>query len=115
MRCPRGISRVASALSAAALLMLVSSAGGDAASAGPPVGSGDSARDLVAKADAELAGGHPGSAIVQLERARLLAPRAPAIAAGLAQARAAAGLPASPNPNRIVQAAERLSPDEWAR
>ncbi len=109
------MSRVAGALSAVALLMLVSSAGGDTASAGSLVGSADSARELVARADADLAGGRPGSAIVQLERARLLAPRAPAIAAGLAQARAAAGLPASPKPNRIAQAADRLSPDEWAR
>lgn len=109
------MSCVARALSAVALLMLVSSARGYTASARPLVGSADSAGELVAKANADLAGGRPGSAIVQLERARLLAPRAPAIAAGMAQARAVAGLPASPNPNRIVQAAEWLSPDEWAR
>ena len=54
---------------------------------------GISARSLVAKAEADLAAGHPGLAIVQYERARLLAPRAPTVTAGLARARSIAGLP----------------------
>ena len=68
---------------------------------------------LVQRAEQELAA-HPGRAVADYERARLLAPRAPEVRAGLARARAAAGLPAN-SPGRLPRLLDRLSPDEWSR
>jgi hypothetical protein len=73
----------------------------------------DSAAALVRRADAELAT-RPGSAILDFQRARLLAPRAAAVEQGLARARAAAGLPPA-DAGPVARAAGRLSPDEWSR
>jgi hypothetical protein len=73
---------------------------------------GFSARVLVSQAEADLAAGHPGLAILQYERARLLAPRAPAIAVGLARARAIASLP-SAEPTLARRVAQLLGADEW--
>jgi hypothetical protein len=73
---------------------------------------GFSARVLVSQAEAELAAGHPGLAILQYERARLLAPRAPAIAVGLARAQAAASLP-SVEPALAGRVERLLGADEW--
>jgi hypothetical protein len=86
---------------------------GGGATAATAASRGYSARDLVAEASGELEAGHPGPAILRLERARLLAPRSGTIAAGLDRARAAANLPAAraPFPQR---AAHWLSPNEWA-
>jgi hypothetical protein len=67
---------------------------------------------LVATAEADLAAGHPGPAIVQYERARLLAPRAPAVAAGLARARSIAGLPPA-EASVAARIASRLDANEW--
>ena len=74
--------------------------------------SGYSARALAAQAESDLAAGHPGSAILGFERARLLAPRSPAISTGLERARTTAALP----PVTVTgwQRLERhLSPNEW--
>jgi hypothetical protein len=78
-----------------------------------PLAGGYSARALAARAESELTTGHPGAARLDWERARLLAPRSPAVAAGLAKARAAAGIVEERPPlwRRLV---ERLSSDEWA-
>jgi hypothetical protein len=73
---------------------------------------GFSARALVAQADADLAAGHPGLAILEYERARLLAPRAPAVTSGLAHARSTAGLPVSTE-SLANRAMEHLDPNEW--
>ncbi len=77
-----------------------------------PPAQGVSVRSLVATAEAELAAGRPGPAIVQYERARLLAPRAPTVMAGLARARSVAGLPPTDASvaSRIVG---RLDANEW--
>lgn len=113
-----------------ALVALVLTVGGQVARAGeaaPPAATpttpqgtnaskggaqGYSARSLVAEAEADLAAGHPGLAILGYERARLLAPRAPTVTAGLARAQAIAGLPlaeASP----AVRFMGRLDGNEW--
>jgi len=131
-RCSRdhlGFSR-ASRPATIALVALLLTAGGEVARAGeaaPPAGAptalrgtdaskgvaqGFSARSLVAQAEADLAAGHPGLAVLGYERAHLLAPRAPTVAAGLARARSAAGLPpaeASP----AVRFMGRLDANEW--
>ncbi|HEY2903866.1 MAG TPA: hypothetical protein VGL59_24990 [Polyangia bacterium] len=78
-----------------------------------PAAAIDSPRTLVSKAEAALAAGHPGAAILAYERARLEAPRAPAIAAGLARARAAANLPVVEQ-SRLLRAADLLLADTWA-
>jgi hypothetical protein len=71
-----------------------------------------STRELVSGADADLGAGHPGRAILGYERARLLAPRSPVIAADLARARATANLPAATSPV-VARAAGTLSANEW--
>jgi hypothetical protein len=81
---------------------------GQWAAASPPY----SLRALVSEADADLAAGHPGRAMVQLERARLLAPRSPIVATGMARVQAAANLPAA-DPGRVTRALQRLSANEW--
>ncbi len=96
-------------LLAAGAAALVLGRGGRARAAAPQA----SVSALVTRADSELAA-HPGQALLDYERARLLAPRVPEVAAGLARARAAAGLPpAAPGP--IARAVQWLSPDEWSR
>jgi hypothetical protein len=72
-----------------------------------------SARAFVARGDAEVAAGHPGPAIVDYDRARLLAPRSTAVVAGLARARTAAGLPPAAS-TALSRTLNRLSPDEWS-
>jgi hypothetical protein len=72
-----------------------------------------SARALAARAETELRSGQPGRAVLDLERARLLAPRAAALAAALTRARAAAGLPA-PQPSMVRRLEGRLGSNEWA-
>jgi hypothetical protein len=71
-----------------------------------------SARALVAEAEADLAAGHPGQAILEYERARLMAPRAPTVTAGLARAQSIAGV-RSPEPSLASRAMAYLDPDEW--
>ena len=71
-----------------------------------------SARALVAKATADLAAGHPGLAILGYERARLLAPRATAVTAGLARAQAIAGLPPTET-SPVIRLAMWLDGNEW--
>jgi hypothetical protein len=106
-----------------ALVALVLSVGGQIAHAGEAAAPAAptlsraaaqnvSAKSLVAQAEADLAAGHPGLAILQYDRAQLLAPRAPAVVAGLTRAQSAAGLPmaeASP----VVRVARRLNANEW--
>ena len=72
-----------------------------------------SARALVAAADAALAAGHPGAAIVELERARLLAPRSAAVASHLAHAREVASVSPAPG-GRARRLAGLLSGSEWS-
>jgi hypothetical protein len=72
-----------------------------------------SARALVAKATADLAAGHPGLAILGYERARLLAPRATAVTAGLARAQAIAGLPPTET-SPVIRLAMWLDGNEWS-
>jgi hypothetical protein len=67
---------------------------------------------LVAKATADLAAGHPGLAILGYERARLLAPRATAVTAGLARAQAIAGLPPTET-SPVMRLAKWLDGNEW--
>jgi hypothetical protein len=127
---PSKASSRASRQAAIALVALVLSFGGSAARAAEAAPSdvapitlgrtavsdgeaqGFSSRSLVAQADADLAAGHPGLAILQYERARLLAPRAPAVTAGLARARSAAGLPTA-EASPVVRVARRLDANEW--
>jgi hypothetical protein len=71
-----------------------------------------SARSLVAQATADLAAGHPGLAILGYERARLLAPRATAVTAGLARAQSIAGLPPA-DTSPAIRLAMCLDADEW--
>ena len=114
-------------VSFAALLMLV---GGEVARAGeaPPLAvaqaslqrpepleppaQGISAKSLIATAEADLAAGRLGPAIVQYERARLLAPRAPTVTAGLARARSVAGLPPT-DASVASRVVSRLDANEW--
>lgn len=72
-----------------------------------------SAAALVEQAERELAA-HPGRAVLDYERARLLAPRASQVREGLARARAAAGLPAE-DAGLAPRVLHALSPDEWSR
>jgi hypothetical protein len=100
-----------------ATVITIVSLGGDAAygepgSAHPAPGDVYSVRALEARADAELAAGHPGRAILQFERARLVAPRSAAVAAGLAHAREAARLPPVES-GWLTHAARLLGADEW--
>lgn len=113
-----------------ALVALVLSVGGQVARAGeaaPPAAAptavqgtnasegaaqGFSARSLVAQAEADLAAGHPGLAILGYERARLLAPRAPIVTAGLARAQSIAGLPSN-EASPAVRFTGRLDANEW--
>ena len=62
--------------------------------------------------NAEFRAGHPGAALLAYERARLLAPRDPDLAANLAHVRAKGGLP-DPR-SHAERAASFLSADEWA-
>jgi hypothetical protein len=71
-----------------------------------------SARALVAQAEANLADGHPGQAILEYERARLIAPRAPTVTTGLSRAQSIAGV-RSPDPSLATRAMRYLDPDEW--
>jgi len=96
---------------ATVLVTLLAWAAGAAAHAGPA--RGYSLRALVSQAQADLAGGRPGRALLAFERAQLLAPRAPAVVAGLAQARTAASLPTLEG-GLAMRSAERLSPNEWS-
>lgn len=77
------------------------------------VGGGYTARALAAEGDADLAAHHPGRAIVDYERARLLAPRSSAIASALSQARVSVGLPARED-GRLAAALHVFSPNEWS-
>jgi hypothetical protein len=79
---------------------------------GQPPAATFSARALAAQAKTELLAGHPGPAILHYERAQLLAPRAPVIAGGLAEARAAAGVNV-PLPSLWHRVEHRLGPTEW--
>lgn len=72
-----------------------------------------SARMLATQAEAALTAGHPGAARLDWERARLLAPHAPAIAAGLAKARAATNV-VEQQPPLWRRLADRLAANEWA-
>lgn len=72
-----------------------------------------SAATLVQRAARELAA-HPGQAVLDYQRARLLDPRAPQVREGLARARAAAGLPPE-NAGLESRVLHALSPDEWSR
>lgn len=65
-------------------------------------------------ANAYLRAGHLGEAILWYERARLLAPRDPDIAANLRQARRAANLPLPPEGDAWSRLEERVSPDGWS-
>jgi hypothetical protein len=67
---------------------------------------------LVAQAAADLAAGRPGLAVLEYERARLLAPRAPAVRAGLSRARSIAGLP-SRETSLAARAVRWLGAEEW--
>jgi hypothetical protein len=107
MRTRRSRYRGTVGVLAGALLLAL--AAGHARASGPV----QSVAGLVQDAQAELAA-HPGRAVLDYERARLLAPRAPEIRDGLVRARTAAGLPAARSPS-LVRAAEWLSPDEWSR
>ncbi len=78
-----------------------------------PATAGYSARALARQAESELAAGHPGPAVLHFERALLLAPRARAVADGLARARAVAGLPAE-TPALWRRLEHRLAANEWA-
>jgi len=62
--------------------------------------------------EAYTAAGDHGHAVLALERARLLAPRDEAVAAGLQRARENAGLPL-PRESRVDRVVGTLSPDEW--
>jgi hypothetical protein len=106
-----------------ALVALILSVGGQIAHAGEaapraaPTASraaaqGVSAKSLVAQAEADLAAGHPGLAILQYDRAQLLAPRAPTVTEGLARAQSAAGLPTA-GTSPVVRIARRLDANEW--
>jgi hypothetical protein len=72
-----------------------------------------SARTLVAEAEAALASGHAGRAVLDYERAQLTAPRSPAIAAGLAHALATASLP-TPTRDLPGRAVRLVSADAWS-
>lgn len=74
---------------------------------------GFSARALATQAESALAAGHPGQARLDWERARLLAPRSPAVAAGLEKARAAGGVIEQP-PVAWRRLASHLTSNEWA-
>ena len=75
--------------------------------------SGYSARALLAQGDAEMGAHHPGRAIADYERARLLAPRSPLIPAALGRARASSGLPPLEE-SRLASVLGLLSPNEWS-
>jgi len=79
----------------------------------PGPGAGYSARALVAAADDALAAGHPGTAIVALERARLLAPRSPVVASQLAHAREVANVSPAPT-RRLDRVARLLNGTDWS-
>ncbi len=131
-RLPHGRRRLSrtSRLPTMALAALVLSIGGRVARAGEAASSGVaptavertgapekaaqgfSAQSLVAQAEVDLAAGHPGLAILTYRRARLLAPRAPAVTAGLARAQSLAGLPAD-DASGAMRVAGRLDADEW--
>jgi hypothetical protein len=72
-----------------------------------------SVRTLVAEAEAALASGHAGRAVLDYERAQLTAPRSPAIAAGLARALATANLP-TPTRDLPERAVRLVSADAWS-
>jgi hypothetical protein len=78
--------------------------------AGSP--SAASAQSFVSRAEQTLARGHPGPAILNLERARLLEPQSRTIAVDLAHARAAANLPAA-EPRLAGTARQILRADQW--
>ena len=102
---------VIAGVAAAVLAAWAGAAPAQGAPATPPPGF--SARALAAHAEAELTAGHPGAARLDWERARLLAPRSPAVAAGLEKARAAAGLVES-RPPAARRLAQWLTSNEWA-
>ena len=70
------------------------------------------ARGFVAQAEEALAEDHPGRAILNFERARLLSPKSDVIARGLARARRAANLP-SDEPRLAGRSSQILRTDEW--
>ncbi len=107
-RRPGGTRQMAAAT---VLVTCLGWAAGAAAHGEPP--RAYSLRALVSQAQADLAGGRPGRALLAFERAQVLAPRAPAVVGGLVQARAAAGLPTREE-GLAMRAAERLSPNEWS-
>jgi len=120
---PDGIHRwrPATWVLAAALALLTTSAARAAPSSRPSVAArregpaaGYSARALLASGDAALAAGHPGGAIVELERARLLAPRSALVAGHLAHAREVASLPPA-SPDHATRVARLLSGSEWSQ
>ena len=63
--------------------------------------------------DAWLRAGHPGRAILQYQRALVLAPQDPALEQALARARERAGVSSAP-PGSWARAAGVLSDDAWA-
>ncbi|HEX3904545.1 MAG TPA: hypothetical protein VH853_17040 [Polyangia bacterium] len=67
---------------------------------------------LVSDAGGALASGHPGRAILDYERARLLAPRSEVVRDGLARARAEVNLP-SREPRMAGTTAQLLRTDQW--
>ena len=97
-------------LSMAVLAALCVAAGGERTALAAPTAS---AGALVQRAERELAA-HPGQAVLDYERAQLLAPRASQLHEGLTRARVAAGLPGETTgaASRVLRA---LSPDEWSR
>lgn len=94
------------------LLTTIAHAQTAAAPATPPRAVEYSARALAGAADAALAAGHPGAAIVELERARLLAPRSPELATRLAHARELANVPPVQE-GRLGRLARLLSGRSW--
>jgi hypothetical protein len=72
-----------------------------------------SARALADQAESALVAGHPGRAILELDRARLLAPRSATLSAEVDRARAAAGLPLVQR-SIVRHVEDYLSPNQWA-
>jgi hypothetical protein len=104
------MNRTTNSLRVGRLLVAVLALAGARTAEAAPVAS---AAALVQRAQQELAA-HPGRAVADFQRARLLAPRAPEVQDGLARARAAAGLPAATAGLR-ARLLGWLSPEEWSR
>ena len=83
-----------------------------ATSSAPSVWARSSAQGFVTQAESALADNHPGTAILNLERARLLSPDSTVVTGDLAQARRAANLP-SDEPLVAGTAYQLLRTDQW--